>query len=262
MQCPDCRSEVLGWPVSCPHCQTSLQSFSNLTASEKPQALSLRLTRAVRLILVTIALVILATAVRLNYGGGKQTEGRSVLAQTKASPSPTPLPPSTAIVPPDETRELATVERAASHAPPKATAPIAGRESTEPAAAPIEEAGVHAAGADEAVPPKINATKPASAAAEAAGEEIGIEPPDPTITDSLGLLTVKSYTRARIYIDGQFSGVTPRTIKLLAGEHSLSLMADGYEEWKRKVRLRGREQVGVLASMNKKAVTAELSSNP
>jgi len=210
----------------------------------------------------------------LNYDGGKQREsGRRVLAQTKALPSPTSLL-SAANSSSNEERGAETAERVSSPAQLKATASVPDvgpdvsveRESSTPApiAAPIkEEAGAHAAKPDEAVPPKITATKPATAALEAtAGEEISIEPPDPTLTDGLGLLTVKSYTRARIYIDGQFSGLTPRTIKLLAGEHAVSLMADGYEEWRRKIRLRGREQVGVLASMNKKAVSAELSSNP
>lgn len=65
------------------------------------------------------------------------------------------------------------------------------------------------------------------------------------------MLTIKSYVPARIYINGEFSGVTPRTVKLLAGEHTVTLVADGYQEWARKVKLSGQQQAGILASLKK-----------
>jgi hypothetical protein len=83
--------------------------------------------------------------------------------------------------------------------------------------------------------------------------EISLEPLDKTLSHNTGLVTLNSYTRARIYIDGQYSGTTPRTVRLLAGEHSITLIADGYEEWSKKIRLNGRQQMGLMASMNKKA---------
>jgi hypothetical protein len=81
------------------------------------------------------------------------------------------------------------------------------------------------------------------------GVEIGVEPLDPTLTQQTGLLTIKSYVPARIYINGQYSGVTPRTVKLLVGEHTITLMAEGYEDWTRKIQVKGRQQVGLLASL-------------
>jgi hypothetical protein len=74
---------------------------------------------------------------------------------------------------------------------------------------------------------------------------------DLVLTSRTALLTIKSYVPARIYIDGAFSGVTPRAVKLLAGEHTVTLVADGYQEWTRKVRLSGQQQTGMLVSLKK-----------
>ena len=72
---------------------------------------------------------------------------------------------------------------------------------------------------------------------------------------NIGLISINSYVPARIYIDGQFSGVTPRAVKLVAGDHHISLMADGYREYTRKVKVDGHQQIGMVASMTKKNTT-------
>jgi hypothetical protein len=46
--------------------------------------------------------------------------------------------------------------------------------------------------------------------------------------------------------------MTPRTVRLLAGEHTITMIADGYEEWTKTIRLNGRQQMGLMASLNKK----------
>ena len=78
-----------------------------------------------------------------------------------------------------------------------------------------------------------------------------IEQIDPPPTDSTGLLTISAYAPARIYIDGQYSGVTPRTVHLLAGEYQVRLVADGYVDWSSRVSVKKRQQMGVLASMTR-----------
>ena len=78
-----------------------------------------------------------------------------------------------------------------------------------------------------------------------------VEQIDPPPTDSTGLLTISAYAPARIYIDGQYSGVTPRTVHLLAGEHQVRLVADGYVEWSSRVSVKKQQQMGVLASMTR-----------
>jgi hypothetical protein len=81
---------------------------------------------------------------------------------------------------------------------------------------------------------------------------LGVEQIDAKSAGETGFVSVNSYTPARIYVDGQFSGVTPRTIRLTAGDHQIRLIADGYEDWTRRVRLKARQQVGIMASMKKK----------
>jgi hypothetical protein len=80
---------------------------------------------------------------------------------------------------------------------------------------------------------------------------IFIEQVDTSPTSSSGLLTIKSQAPSRIYIDGQYSGMTPRTVHLLAGEYQVRLVADGYLEWTSRVTVRQQEQVGVVAAMTR-----------
>lgn len=66
-----------------------------------------------------------------------------------------------------------------------------------------------------------------------------------------GSLTLKCGTHAKIYLDGQFSGFTPQTVRLAPGMHKVSVLADGYEEWNRKIRLKAGQQISLKASLKK-----------
>ncbi len=68
-----------------------------------------------------------------------------------------------------------------------------------------------------------------------------------------GGLTLNSGTRAKVYLDGQFSGFTPQTVRLTPGEHRVSVLAAGYEEWNRKIRLKAGQQLSLKASLKKPA---------
>lgn len=70
-------------------------------------------------------------------------------------------------------------------------------------------------------------------------------------TDKTGIVTINCPVPARVYINGQYSGITPRTVHLNAGEHQVRLVAEGYLEWSSLVRVRNRQQMGVLASMTR-----------
>jgi hypothetical protein len=43
-----------------------------------------------------------------------------------------------------------------------------------------------------------------------------------------------SVAGARLYIDGAFSGATPRTVRLLMGVHTVLITAPGYESWEQR----------------------------
>lgn len=92
---------------------------------------------------------------------------------------------------------------------------------------------------------------PSSTQETTARVELDVEPSETKQTSNAGFVSVNSYVPARIYVDGQFSGITPRIVKLAAGEHQIRLIADGHEDWARRIRLKNRQQVGLLASMRK-----------
>jgi len=81
--------------------------------------------------------------------------------------------------------------------------------------------------------------------------EVEIEQYEASPTDKSGIVSINCYVPARVYIDGQYSGVTPRTVHLLAGEHQVRLVAEGYLEWSNRIQVRSRHQMGVLASMTR-----------
>jgi hypothetical protein len=81
--------------------------------------------------------------------------------------------------------------------------------------------------------------------------EVEIEQYEAAPTAKSGIVSINCYVPARVYIDGQYSGVTPRTVHLLAGEHQIRLVADGYLEWNNRIQVQSRHQMGVLASMTR-----------
>lgn len=103
---------------------------------------------------------------------------------------------------------------------------------------------------------------PALAAAEkvAPAEEAEPEPtPVPglkitgTLTDSsICELTVESApSAARIYIDGSFSGNSPRTFRLSPGEHVILIIHDGYNSWERKLSLPEGRAAALIAELSR-----------
>ncbi len=248
MQCPGCQSEVKGWHFYCPTCRTLLRAPSGAVISETThtQPFSSRLVHGVRIVLLIALLAGLVIAVMMTYAGNSRP------SQNTQHPPETgvqPLPRSS--VPSTEREEKQTGEVVGVKASRPATkAPASGKfSSPQPTPAPVEPSEGRPDPVDVAAP-KLTLLQSAPVVAEAMdGVEIGVEPLDPTLTQQTGLLTIKSYVPARIYINGQYSGVTPRTVKLLAGEHTIILMAEGYEDWTRKIQVKGRQQVGLLASL-------------
>ena len=81
--------------------------------------------------------------------------------------------------------------------------------------------------------------------------DVDIQQIEAAPTDQTGIVSINCPVPARVYINGQYSGMTPRKVNLNAGEHQVRLVADGYLEWNSKVRVRSRQQMGVLASMTR-----------
>lgn len=69
----------------------------------------------------------------------------------------------------------------------------------------------------------------------------------------IGELTIEaSVAGARIYIDGNYSGTAPRTVRLRAGVHTVLLIGDGYENWEAKLNLPGAKTAVVRVELQPK----------
>lgn len=81
--------------------------------------------------------------------------------------------------------------------------------------------------------------------------DVEIQQVEAAPTERTGIVSINCQVPARIYINGQYSGTTPRAVHLNAGEYQIRLVSEGYLEWNSKVRVRDRQQMGVLASMTR-----------
>ena len=106
---------------------------------------------------------------------------------------------------------------------------------------PAEAAGIEAKPASAAV----SRAQPKGASSEK-GKPTALQ-----ATAMAGLLIVTSQTAARIYVDGKFAGNTPHSFTVAAGEHQLMLQAEGYQDWSRAILMRGNQQVGMMAALEK-----------
>jgi hypothetical protein len=242
MHCPSCQREVLGWHFYCPHCRFQLRAHTGaliLETKTEPKRLPTPLERLLSVILVTAALLVLSAAIILT-GTGVEKQSR-VAEETLAQPSPTSAVLSYRAQSPRRAPDVGKKPMEQATERPPARAVTGAIAASSPAASPSGTAQpLPSAPVKAAVP---GAAKPAGSGAARLAPAHG---------QNLGLLVIKSQTRARIYINGQFSGFAPRTIKLLAGEHTVVLSADGYQDWSQKVQVRGGQQASILADLNKK----------
>jgi hypothetical protein len=107
---------------------------------------------------------------------------------------------------------------------------------------------VEAAGGISSKPAQRNAI--AASAKRVANEKsqpMALQP-----TANAGLLMIKSSAAAaRIFVDGKFAGTTPHSFTVNAGEHQLRLEAEGYQVWTRTIAVRGNQQMGIMAALEK-----------
>jgi PEGA domain len=247
MKCPKCHAEVAEWHFYCGNCHALLsERVSNVTTTtETAGGIVERAGRRVLdLVFVGFILGILILMAR-------EIEWNSLLRAFRdemGSPAQTPRP-----------RNLrnGSTRRSEPAITPTST-PIGGEdvgmkpdrtgkaESVRSLPNPIEELPA----ADEAP-----AGPPESASASVASFAKGISAGgDGEHANSSGFLAVSSYTPARIYVDGKFWGLTPRTVRLAAGAYQLRLIAAGYEDWIQQIQLKRGQQIGIMASMTKKTL--------
>ena len=126
------------------------------------------------------------------------------------------------------TRESEETRTAAKSAPGANGASVATKaEAAEPAAAP---------------PP----ANPASTTTGATSTS------SPAAVEEVGTVNLTTYPDgADVYIDGQFYGNSPATLKLKPGKHSISLRMAGYRDWSRDLTTDAGNQTHLTATLEK-----------
>jgi len=234
MQCPKCQAEVPEWHFYCPSCCAQVQTYR--PEVETPprgrfERAGVRVLNALVWISIIAALILTGRAVQWNELFAA-VRGYTDVSEKSETDS--------------KVKRGSRIRSDEGHPDSKAPKSQKPRPSAEPVR--IESAPVvdpPDSTSKSAGPPTPPTTVDAHPDIERGGAKNGNE---------TGLVSINSHTSARIYINGQFSGVTPRTIKLAAGDHQIRLIADGYEDWLRRVRLKTKQQVEVMASMKKKGV--------
>jgi hypothetical protein len=74
----------------------------------------------------------------------------------------------------------------------------------------------------------------------------------PVVGPDVGELTVECSARgARVYIDGSYSGVTPRTLRLRAGVHTILVVSDGNVSWEQRLMVPGAKISAIRVELPK-----------
>ncbi len=258
MRCPNCQTDVPEGHFYCPGCQASIYSYMPpegwKSKGGRLERAGKRLFDVVIILFLIGAGVVLARAIKWKevFNGFKPVAESTPSVQTER----------------DSSGGSSSKRRKANS--PGSQSQEANENSSKPASAEsvreLKQKIEELPSSEEAKPtPKPTATaKPKSSKNEPlslnpsqtsgqaaiAKVELDLDPAE-IKPDNSGFVSFNSYVPARIYVDGQFSGITPRTVRLAAGEYQIRLIADGHEDWARRIRLKSRQQVGLMASMKK-----------
>jgi cytoskeletal protein RodZ len=266
MQCPRCQTEVSEWQFYCPNCSAQVQNYT--PEFEKPrrgkiERVGARVLSALLAIFIVGGLVLMARAVQWKQlfdsirgnadasaetsSGSKNERSSRARASTvrsdDGSPTPTKAEDSARAEKSQAVESVRALPQKIEELPSTDDQPQTPKSNP-----PAKVEGPPPEAVSKSAPSPKSAAQPARD-----GVQLGVEQIDAKSSGETGQVTISSYTPAKIYIDGQFSGITPRTIRLTAGDHQIRLMADGHEDWTRRVRLKAQQQVGIMASMKKKS---------
>jgi len=74
----------------------------------------------------------------------------------------------------------------------------------------------------------------------------------PAVGPEVGELTIECSARgARVYIDGSYSGLAPRTLRLRAGIHNILVVGETYKTWERRLLIPGAKISVVRAELQR-----------
>jgi len=246
-RCPNCKSEVIDWHSFCQDCHTHIPSFA---VPERPVSTYRgKVDRSWTTWLLIGGFVAGSSLIvgTMDWRGLSQLlRGQTMTAEEVARVN-------------ESVREKLARRRVSRGRVGAATgAEISATDTLVTAGTSVESASTPPALQPSIQPVAVERETPAATfasygtkATPESAPDVEIQQVEASPTDRSGIVSINCQVPARIYINGQFSGTTPRAIHLNAGEYQIRLVAEGYLEWNSKVRVRDREQRGVLASLTR-----------
>ena len=220
MLCPDCQGEVPAVQFYCPHCRAEMPRMPIAAEMKAAPAPKQKKTRAVKRSMSSTGVALHSRKLfELAWQGMQLILAVAVLLGSFVA------------------YQRVNWQSAASRMNELASAVQQHAEAAGVAAKPqpLLVAAQHSSLADKPQPQPHEKGKPLALQA----------------TATAGLLIVKSPMAARIFVDGKFAGTTPHSFIVAAGEHQLQLQATGYRDWSRAILMRGNQQVGIMAALEK-----------
>jgi len=126
----------------------------------------------------------------------------------------------------------------------------------KPLASPIAGSNPTSSAASGEAPNQQTESQPVQNPELAAGEQplpaLNTVADLPAIGPDVGEITVECSVRgARVYIDGSYSGVAPRTLRLRAGPHTILVVSDRYKSWEQRLLIPGAKISVVRAELQR-----------
>jgi len=121
-----------------------------------------------------------------------------------------------------------------------------------PLASPIVESNGASSAASNPQAESQLTTNPELAAGEQPLPALSTVADLPAVGPGVGELTVECSVRgARVYIDGSYSGIAPRTLRLRTGFHTILVVSDRYKTWEQRLLIPGAKISVVRAELQK-----------
>lgn len=123
---------------------------------------------------------------------------------------------------------------------------------------PTGVAVVTTKGSDEAAPAAAETPKPAETAEVPAPSPQPAERAEPAHPALTAVILKSKPDGAEISVDGKFMGNTPSTIRMEAGDHTVTLTKSGFNEWTRTISVNPGSDITMVAELKEQTVPLRL----
>jgi hypothetical protein len=103
-----------------------------------------------------------------------------------------------------------------------------------------------------AAPPAAASSTPAAASPAPAAASVAPSTPSPAAAEATGTVSLTTNPDgADVYVDGQFYGSSPATLKLKPGKHTIAVKMSGYKDWSREMATDAGSEAHLTAVLEK-----------